>query len=141
MFDFKSCDMENIPHLWGVHLKRIKLKFQKPVEILGIKFLPGSFYSLFRIPAYKFTGRILPLKSAIGRHAALFDGVFAMGDLWGKRGQYTYFKISILSPFAQVAGKLSLFANSNASFMDDIRFTSVARYSALFTVPAYPYLP
>lgn len=76
LFDFRSAGTAGIPLLVGVQKKARQLKPGCPVELVGIKFMPGSFYSLFRVPVHRFCGKVRPLSSALGQGARPFCGVF-----------------------------------------------------------------
>jgi len=78
IFDFKSARGKGSMRLWGIQLGVRLLKMTNPVEFVGIKFVPGSFYSLFGRPAHLFSGKVLTLKSAIGQNAEYFNGIFAL---------------------------------------------------------------
>jgi len=70
--------------LCGVQQEPILIKVNRPAEFIGIKFLPGSFYSLFRVPADRFMGKKVTLESAIGGNATRFSEILKYETLESK---------------------------------------------------------
>jgi len=85
-FNFRSTGVKRTAMVAGVLQKPIRFKTQNLVDLIGIKFMPGSFYSLFRVPADSLTGTILPLRSVLGRNAARFNKVFERKSLGSRIG-------------------------------------------------------
>jgi len=81
IFDFDRAGGNPVPYLLGIQLKPEVLARKRPVDIISVNFLPGSFYSLFQIPADRFIGKKLPLISAIGPRAAGFYEIFTKKTL------------------------------------------------------------
>jgi len=81
VLDFLRTGRNRTPYLLGVLLKPEVLAKKEPVDVIGIKLLPGAFYSLFGVPAHLFLGKKCLLKSAIGSKAGCFDEVFALKTL------------------------------------------------------------
>jgi len=77
MFDFNSAGLKRVPYLSGIHLGPREYMVSGLVEVIGVKFLPGSFYSLFHVSADSAGGKFLPLKSVIGQDAECFKDVLA----------------------------------------------------------------
>jgi len=74
--DFRAVAGKKIPMLVGIRPNAIRLKTGRPLDIMGIKFMPGMFYSLFRASTAAFSKDFIPLSSVIGKAALPFNGVF-----------------------------------------------------------------
>jgi len=81
MFNFERTCGKPVPYLVGAQLKSDILAKKKPVDIIGVAFLPGAFYSLFHVSGNLFCGKRLLLKSAIGPKAECFNEVFTKKTL------------------------------------------------------------
>jgi len=83
LFDCSSAG-KKIPYLMGIQQKPVIFLKKRPAELIGIRFLPGSFFSLFRIPANRFLGKLVPLSSVTGLKAGVFNEIFAIKTLEAK---------------------------------------------------------
>jgi AraC-like DNA-binding protein len=77
IFDLKAANRDEQARIWGVQRNTFVYDITRPVELIGVKFLPGAFYSLFRVSAKRMTGRVLPLHAGLSRYADAFTGVYA----------------------------------------------------------------
>ena len=76
IFDINSSKLQNRILLRGVMQKSFFMAREGKTELLGVKFQPGGFYSLFKLSAHYFTGTLSPFNIADANIARLFEQVF-----------------------------------------------------------------
>jgi len=81
IFDFHAGAAKRTAMILGIQRKPRNLKTKRALDIIGIKFKPGGFYSLFRVPATACFDKLIPVSSVLRGESERFNEVFRMKTL------------------------------------------------------------